>query len=144
MIRYVTIYVDGYCKGNPGKGGAVVILEWNDTDGKTGKFVRDLTLLDTTNNRAEYESLILALREIMSEVEHIRANQIDIKMDITIFTDSQLLVGHLTKNWKVNKNEDLFNTVSFLMGQIKANHNLQLKYIPREENKAGIEIDMRV
>jgi ribonuclease HI len=64
-------------------------------------------------------------------------------MDITIFTDSQLLFGHLTKGWKVNKNKDLFESSSDLFGEIGASHNIQLKHLPREQNKAGLAIEAR-
>ncbi len=45
-----------------------------------------------TSNEAEYLALIKALRECRSQE----------CLNITIYTDSQLLVGQLTKNWKCN------------------------------------------
>jgi ribonuclease HI len=87
----VDIYTDGACKGNPGPGGwGAVILE-----GDTKK-----TLLggerDTTNNRMEMMAVIKGLKELPEEEE------------VTIYSDSQYVINTMTKNWKRNKNQDLW------------------------------------
>jgi ribonuclease HI len=87
----VDIYTDGACKGNPGPGGwGAVILE-----GDTKK-----TLLggerDTTNNRMEMMAVIEGLKELPEQEE------------VTIYSDSQYVINTMTKNWKRNKNQDLW------------------------------------
>jgi ribonuclease HI len=87
----VDIYTDGACKGNPGPGGwGAVILE-----GDTKK-----TLLggerDTTNNRMEMMAVIEGLKELPEEEQ------------VTIYSDSQYVINTMTKNWKRNKNQDLW------------------------------------
>jgi ribonuclease HI len=68
----------------------------------------------------EYEALLYALEMI----------------DCTeIFTDSQLLVGHLTKGWKV-KAKNLYPYFC-KCSKLLQNKNIKLTWIPRKENRAG-------
>jgi len=74
-----------------------------------------------TNNEMEYIALIRALREI-NEPHHI-------------FTDSQLVFGHVTLNWKVNSSHllPLRDTAKSLLSE----KGCVLSWIPREQNEAG-------
>jgi len=61
MKKKITIYTDGACSGNPGKGGwAAVIIE--DENEKT---ISGSEML-TTNNRMELLAVINALKEVSS------------------------------------------------------------------------------
>ena len=75
-----------------------------------------------TNNQAEYLALIKALmsREAFGAI---------------IYTDSQLLVGHLTKGWKVRepKLQALWQDARALLQKTGA----KLEWVPREKNRAG-------
>jgi len=133
----VTVYIDGACKGNPGPGKSLAVFEVENG----GIFSRDKNFEDTTNNRAEYEALILALEEILIELHFLWEADIDKTLDIVIYTDSQLIVGHLTKGWKVNKNNDLVSRAKRLVDEIRVNNKLDIKYIQREYNKAGIILE---
>ena len=75
-----------------------------------------------TNNEAEYRALIEALLDGRSE-------------NATIYTDSQLLVGHLTKNWKVNA-DNLKKFVEIAKKLLNL-ANAKLVWVPRNKNKAG-------
>ncbi|MFQ6056046.1 MAG: RNase H family protein [Methanosarcinales archaeon] len=78
-----------------------------------------------TNNEAEYLALIEALKYCKGKEE--------------IFTDSQLLCGHLNMNWKV-KAENLM--VYYLTSlRLLKEKKVKLKWIPRSKNKAGILLD---
>jgi ribonuclease HI len=112
------VWIDGSSKGNPGPARASVVFE----DGDKG--TKDLGT--TTNNRAEYEALILALR-IASK------RGID---SLTILTDSQLIDGHINKGWKVNENEDLVDIARALVNGFK---HCQILWISRERNKAHVD-----
>jgi ribonuclease HI/probable phosphoglycerate mutase len=74
-----------------------------------------------TNNEAEYLALIEALRS---------CNEGDV-----INTDSELLVGQLTKGWKVNAENlrEYYKRAKALIEQKRC----KLALIRREENKAG-------
>ena len=103
MKEKITIYTDGACSGNPGKGGwAAVIIE--DENEKT---ISGSEML-TTNNRMELLAVINALKEVSS-------------VEIDIYTDSKYVKNGIESwinNWKMNgwmtaakqpvKNKDLW------------------------------------
>jgi ribonuclease HI len=93
MLRSGKIYSDGGSRGNPGPAaGAYLIL---DENGKNLK--QDSQFLGIrTNNQAEYEALIFALRA---------ASGLGLQ-DIVSHLDSELVCKHLTGEYKV-KNPDL-------------------------------------
>jgi ribonuclease HI len=75
-----------------------------------------------TNNEMEYTALIQALSDPRAD-------------GATIFTDSQLLVGQLTRKWKVRAENlrPLNERARPLLTRRKAT----LVWVPREENRAG-------
>ncbi len=109
------VWIDGSSKGNPGPARASVVFE----DGE--KIMKDLGM--TTNNRAEYQALVLALKT---------ASKKGIQ-ELTVLTDSQLVDGHINKGWKVNENQDLVIDARTLLGKFK---HCKIVWIPRDENKA--------
>lgn len=86
-------------------------------DGRT--FVGEIG--NSTVNEAEYRALIEALKNC--------------KDGDIINTDSELLVGHLTKGWKVNAEnlKEYHKEAKILLEQKKC----KLVLVRREENKAG-------
>lgn len=112
------VWIDGSSKGNPGPAKASVVFE----DGE--RIAIDLGT--TTNNRAEYQALILALKS---------ASKKGIA-DLTVLTDSQLVDGHINKGWKVNENQDLVNEARALLRKFK---HSEIVWISREKNKAHVD-----
>jgi ribonuclease HI len=109
------IWVDGGSKGNPGPAKATAVLEnGEETTEDLGK---------TTNNRAEYHALILGLK--IASKKGIG--------EVTVFTDSTLIDGHLNKGWKVYENADLVKEARTWLKKFK---HCDVVWIPREENKA--------
>ena len=112
MGKKITIYTDGACSGNPGKGGwAAVIIE--DKNEKTISGSEQLT----TNNRMELSAVINALREVGSA-------------ELDIYTDSKYVKNGIEswiKNWKINgwmtaakqpvKNKDLWLELDTLVSK---------------------------
>lgn len=112
MGKKITIYTDGACSGNPGKGGwAAVIIE--DKNEKTISGSEPLT----TNNRMELSAVINALREVGSA-------------ELDIYTDSKYVKNGIEswiKNWKINgwmtaakqpvKNKDLWLELDILVSK---------------------------
>ena len=88
----VSAYTDGACSGNPGPGGVGVVL-------LCAKHRKEISrpLGDSTNNRAEIQAVIDALR-CLHRPE---------KTELTLYTDSQLVCGLLTQGWKAKANQDL-------------------------------------
>ena len=85
------------------------------------EFIKD-DLGQGTANRAEYTALIYALKLIKNQ-EGL----------IIIYTDSQLVWGQMTQDWKVNKNKDLYEEAMSLFKPDR----MKIVKIPRKINKAG-------
>ena len=88
----ITIYTDGACLGNPGPGGWGAVI--------TGDGIkRSVHGSDphTTNNRMEIMAVVEGLRNISD------------KSEVAVFSDSTYVINTMTKNWKRNKNKDLWN-----------------------------------
>jgi ribonuclease HI len=81
-LRQVTIYTDGACIKNPGRGGyGVVVL-----DGKNRKELSGGFRL-TTNNRMEIMAAIAGLQAL------------DVPCIVTVYSDSKYLVDAMTLGW---------------------------------------------
>ncbi len=101
--KEIIIYTDGACLGNPGAGGYAAILIY----GKARKEISGGFRL-TTNNRMELLAVIMALRALKEPIGY----------NISIFTDSNLIVQAINcnwienwknKNWKKANNEKVVN-----------------------------------
>jgi len=118
----ITVYTDGACSGNPGKGGwGVVILEKN----------KDEIFLNggddnTTNNRMELTAAIEALKHYQK------------REDITLITDSKYVkdgIQSWIQNWKKNgwktaakkpvKNKELWVELDVLITK----HNIRWEWV---------------
>ena len=87
-MNEVTIYTDGACSGNPGKGGWGAILIY----AKEEKYMSGSKQL-TTNNQMELIATIEALKAILKP------------SNIALYTDSQYVKNGITSwifNWKKN------------------------------------------
>lgn len=105
-----------YIDGSGWNGNASRFCVYRDGCGEVTIFEQE-----RTSNEMEYEGLLYALRVA--------------RFDDTVFTDSQLLVGHVTKGWKV-KAEHLREFVQQAK-QLVAEKRITLKWIPRSQNLAG-------
>ncbi|MSQ06354.1 MAG: ribonuclease HI [Dehalococcoidia bacterium] len=87
----VTIYTDGACKGNPGRGGWAAVLYEDGVQ-------RTVSGHDpwTTNNRMEMLAAIRGLEAVGNAAE------------VVLYSDSSLVINTMTKGWKRNKNQDLW------------------------------------
>jgi len=117
--KAVQAWIDGASSGNPGPAGAGVIIK---KDGVTiGEWMEHLG--ETTNNVAEYRSLILALRKAM-----------ELKIDaIIVHTDSELLHRQLTGSYKVKTPhiKELFEKVQVLLKKFSF---FRIEHVRRENN----------
>ena len=96
----IQVYCDGACSGNPGPGGWAFMIPALGVE-KSG-FIDN-----TTNNRMEITAVIKALEWLNSRYSNLA--------DIEIITDSQYVVNTMTKNWKKNKNIDLWHMLDYLL-----------------------------
>lgn len=131
-MKEVTIYTDGACSGNPGKGGFGVILEYM---GNKKEISRGFEC--TTNNRME----------LMAAIEGLSA--LKEPCNVTLYSDSKYLVDSVNKGWieswqkngwknskkeKV-KNRELFEELIKLMDV----HNVELKWVKGHDGHAQNE-----
>lgn len=87
------IYTDGACHGSTKVGGIGIVFV---KDNKViHKFNKQFT--NTTNNRMEIYAVIYALHAISKPMD-----------SINIYSDSQYVLGCITKNWTRKKNSDLW------------------------------------
>ena len=81
-MKSVNVYTDGACRGNPGKGGYGVVLEYNGHEKELSAGYRL-----TTNNRME---LLAAIRGL---------EQLKVPCSVTLYSDSKYLVDAISLGW---------------------------------------------
>lgn len=130
-MSVLRVFIDGGSKGNPGPAsiGGIFYLE----NKELARFHQRIGR--ATNNEAEYQALIFALKEIKKNKNiWLRDNSIK---KIEFYSDSALLVNHINGFFKVknNKIRQYFINIRSLEQEI----NLPITYnlIPREENKVA-------
>lgn len=116
-----TAHVDGGNRGNPGHYACAVVFYHEET----GIGRQEVRYLGDhgTNNDAEYEGLLLALR---------LARQMGVKR-LKIRSDSKLVVEQVLGNWKV-KEESLRPYVIAARSLAAEFESCEIKHVPREEN----------
>lgn len=103
----IEIYTDGAYSSSRDMGGfAFVVLE-----NKEKIYSYFFNEPNTTNNRMEITAVLKALYWL-KEVGKLDE-------DIIIYTDSMYVIGSMTKNWKRNKNVDLFTELDNIYKQFK-------------------------
>jgi ribonuclease HI len=92
-MKEVSIYTDGACRGNPGRGGWGAILVY-------GQFEKELSggERETTNNRMELLAAIEGLRALKEPCR------------VTLYSDSKYLVDAFNLGWTKTWQEENFRT----------------------------------
>ena len=101
----IEVYIDGSSKGNPGPGGAGIVIQNKATQETIG--IHGIPLGYVTNNQAEF----LALKHALMELKNQRPS----RDPVNIFTDSQLVVGIFSQNWKAKANLELVMEIRDLL-----------------------------
>ena len=130
-LKYIEIFTDGACKGNPGIGGWGAILIYKDHKKEICG-----SSADTTNNIMELTAVIKAL-DTLKEPCHV-----------VLTTDSNYVKDGITdwiKNWKLNgwktsnkqpvKNQDLWRQLDTL----SAKHVIEWKWVKGHSGHPGNE-----
>ena len=117
------IFTDGAARGNPGPAGAGGVIL--DGDGKElGNVCRYLG--EMTNNQAEYNALILSLKEAL----RLKIGR------VSVFCDSELMVRQMLGQYKV-KNEGLRPLFQEAIKLSKEFGSFNINHVMRERNKAA-------
>lgn len=119
----IIIYCDGGSRGNPGP--AALGVYSPQLKKEYSKF-----LGNTTNNEAEYQSVIFALKKI----KHLIGGEKAKKSEIEIKTDSELIVNQLNGKYKI-KEKSLIPFFIEIWNLKQDFGRVNFIHIPREENK---------
>lgn len=126
-MKKLIIYTDGGARGNPGPAaiGAVIKNQKGENIKKYSEAIGE-----TTNNEAEYQAIIFALKKIKALFGKSKVKQ----MEIEIRLDSELAASHLNHQYKIKEKnlQLLFLQVWNLMLDFK---KVNFKAISREQNK---------
>jgi len=126
-MKKIIIYTDGGSRGNPGPAaiGAVFRNEKNQPIKQYSEYLGNAF----TNNEAEYQAVIFALKKFKA----VFGKKLAESADIEIRSDSELLVRQLNAEYKIidPKIQPLFLEIWNLKFDFK---NVKLKLIPREQN----------
>ncbi|MBE6787298.1 MAG: ribonuclease HI [Ruminococcaceae bacterium] len=82
-MKYIEIFTDGACSGNPGPGGWGVVLRYNGHEKELSGGEKD-----TTNNRMELTAAIMGLSALKEKPCKVR-----------LVTDSKYVADGITKGW---------------------------------------------
>lgn len=93
-MKKITIYIDGGSRGNPGPAGTGVVF-CNEKSQVIKKYSQFLG--KATNNEAEYQALIFALKKFKA----LFGKKIACQSEIEINSDSELLVKQMTGKYKI-------------------------------------------
>lgn len=127
LMKKIIIYTDGGSRGNPGPSaiGVVFCNERGEVFKKCSEY-----LGDCTNNEAEYQAVIFALKKFKA----LFGKKLAKNTEIDLRSDSELLIKQLNGEYKIlePKIQLLFITVWNLKFDFK---KLKFKRIPREKNE---------
>lgn len=129
-MEKLIIYTDGGARGNPGPAGIGIVIQ--DEKGNTIKSYGE-AIGEATNNEAEYQAVIFALKKIklLFGKEKIKRVAIEIRMD------SELAVEQLSNRYKI-QGENLqkrFMQIHNLL--IDIGGKVSFTHVPREQNRAA-------
>jgi ribonuclease HI len=126
-MKKIIIYVDGGSRGNPGPA-AIGVLFSNEKKEIFKKFSKFLGQM--TNNEAEYQAVIFALKKFKS----LFGKKLARETEIEIRSDSELLVNQINGKYKIlEKNlQPLFLELWNLKQDFK---KVKFKLISRKKNK---------
>jgi ribonuclease HI len=127
MTDKIIIYTDGGSRGNPGPAGAGAYI--TDNDGKEISSISKF-LGEATNNFAEYEAVVLGLKE----VKRIFGKKLK-EMSVQVRLDSELVAKQINGEYQI-KEETLFpQFISIWNMRVKDIPDITFTHIRREQNK---------
>lgn len=131
-MKKLIIYIDGGARGNPGPSGIGVVIcnEKGEAVKRYSEYIGQ-----ATNNQAEYQALIFALKKI----KLLFGKKIAKQQEVEIRSDSELLVKQLKGEYKILDKEiqQLFlETWNLKLDFAK----VKFKLIPRQKNKEADQL----
>ncbi len=139
-FKVINIFTDGASSGNPGKAGAGCIF----FDKNYKEFFREnMNLGINTNNYAEYNAILLAVKNLENfknenVFENFNIKFCDIKFNF--FSDSELMVKQLTRKYKISNTNLKILAEKFFEKTKNLGINYSIFHIPREKNSLADSI----
>jgi len=126
----LVVYTDGGSRGNPGPAAIGVALPGKEYGEYLG---------ERTNNQAEYEAVIFALKKIKQLIGKKKAKELDVEVRM----DSELVVKQLNGEYKILEKDlqPLFLEIWNLKLDFK---KVEFVHVSREKNKKADKIVNRV
>jgi len=126
-MRKIIIYTDGGSRGNPGPS-AIGVVFCNEKGELIKKYSEEIG--EATNNEAEYQAVIFALKKFKA----LFGNKLAKNSEIEVRADSELLIKQMQGLYKIlePKIQELFLAVWNLKLDFE---KVKFKIIPREKNK---------
>ena len=129
----IIVYADGGSRGNPGPAAVGVVIS-NEKGQKIKEYNQVLEEI-STNNEAEYEAVIFALKKLKQLFGKEKTKNLVVEFRV----DSELIASQLSGEYKINEErmQLLFMKVwnlKFDFGKISFNS------IPREQNKRADQL----
>ena len=127
-MKKIIIYTDGASRGNPGPGSVGVVF--CNEKGEIIKTYSSYLGERVTNNEAEYQAVIHALKKFIA----LFGKQLAKKSEVEIKVDSELLVKQLGGEYKISnpRIQELFIQLWNLKTEFG---KINFKQVPREKNK---------
>ena len=131
MMKKVRMYADGGSRGNPGPAASGAVLYELDAQGNEVREITTATkyLGKTTNNQAEYMSIIIGLLK----AKEFGFNVLDVRLD------SELAVKQLNGQYKV-KNAEIAKRFLEIHNLLPSFKSVTFTHIRREFNKRADEL----
>ena len=125
-MKKIIIYTDGGSRGNPGPSalGVIIADEKGKIIKKYGQFLGEMT-----NNQAEYEAVIFALKKVKALLGKDKIQDIEVE----VRSDSELLVSQMQGKFKI-MDEDM-QRLFISVWNLKIDYKkVEFVSIPREKN----------
>ncbi len=128
----VVVYIDGSSSGNPGPAGiGIIVFDKDNLEKPLAQISQYIGI--TTNNVAEYEALIHALKWL-SDNQFLNAE---------IYLDSELVYKQLMGNYRI-KMPHIKNLVDRVRKLLNKFEKIDLKMAPREKNRLANQLAQRI
>ena len=134
--KYVDMFTDGACSGNPGPGGWGLILRWG---GREKVFYGGEA--ETTNNRMELMAAIMGLESLKRPVTvHIHTDSAYVRDGITKWIHRWKKNGWRTAAKKPVRNEDLWKRLDQALGEHDAHWHWVKGHAGHPDNERADEL----
>ncbi len=124
-IHEVTIHTDGGSRGNPGPAAIGVVVKYGGVKKEYGE-----TLGNQTNNVAEYQAVVFALKKTKQHIGKANSKNATVKL----YADSELLLKKLKGEYKVE--EESLQMFWMQIWNLRLDYKkVEFHHVFREKNK---------